>query len=547
MAASVGTFAATYGETTDRSQEERALFAAGVDLRVTGFGRLQYASSEELERTLEAIPGVEGAASAYRGSLQLGPIPALSDRVDVLGVNPERGADLLWFRSDFASEDASTLFRHLQGSPAGGSGLVIQGEPTSVSVWVNPTQERSSSTLWLRTVDSAGRFRLHEFGLLDFGGYRRLETPIQAVREGIQFPLSIVGLLVTQPTNVSELARGSLLIDDLAVTVDGVETVIEDFEGAFRWEAVRTATRNRDVAQIVNQGTYRGFGAAQFAFRIGGAAAVRGLYVRDANVPLPAIVSERFMERTGLVAGGEFELVIGSVVVPATVQGTVKIFPTLDDSSTGFVIVNQEHLFYYAGMLNQQQPERSNEVWLRTDTRAHKDVVATLQDSYGIVPASLVDVEKTLEEVRSDPIVRAGGSGILLIALVAAFSILALGFVFTLYVGGQGRTVEVSVIRALGLSSRQILTMIGLEYLLIVAIGLVVGTIAGLRISSTMLTFLNVTEEGSRVLPPFALSTRWDTIGLAYIATAVAFVAGIAALALYFLRLPVSRILRLTR
>jgi ABC-type antimicrobial peptide transport system permease subunit len=143
--------------------------------------------------------------------------------------------------------------------------------------------------------------------------------------------------------------------------------------------------------------------------------------------------------------------------------------------------------------------------------------------------------------------VRAGGSGVLLIALIAAFAILAIGFALTLYLGGQSRTVEVSVLRAVGLSARQIFLMIGLEYLVVAGIGLAVGTIAGLRISETMLSFLNVTEDGNRVVPPFELVTSWGTVGVAFVATAIAFAIGVLALALYFLHLPVSRVLRLTR
>ena len=77
--------------------------------------------------------------------------------------------------------------------------------------------------------------------------------------------------------------------------------------------------------------------------------------------------------------------------------------------------------------------------------------------------------------------------------------------------------------------------------------GLLIGTIAGLRISETMLSFLNVTDSGDRIVPPFDLITRWDTVGIAFIAVGVSFVAGVIGLAGYFLRLPVSRVLRLTR
>ena len=101
--------------------------------------------------------------------------------------------------------------------------------------------------------------------------------------------------------------------------------------------------------------------------------------------------------------------------------------------------------------------------------------------------------------------------------------------------------------RAVGISPRQLFAMISLEYLLIATIGLVVGTIAGLRISETMLSFLEVTSSGARIVPPYRLITDWGTVGVAFLAVGVAFIAGVVALAGYVLHLPVSRVLRITR
>jgi putative ABC transport system permease protein len=329
----------------------------------------------------------------------------------------------------------------------------------------------------------------------------------------------------------------------------GVETVVEDFEGAFRWDAIRTATRNRDTASQVNQGQRRGEGAAQFGFRIGARSPVRGLFVSDANIPIPALASENFLARTGAIPGSEIELVLGSVTVPLVIQGRTRLFPTMDDADAGFLIVDRRHLAYYSGLTYQSTPLDPTEVWLdlSDDPALRASAIGALREEYSIPESQVVDVAVLLADVRTDAIVRAGGSGVLLIALVAAFTILALGFALTLYLGGQQRTVELSVMRAVGLSPRQILAMISLEYLLIAVVGLLIGTIAGLRISDTMLSFLDVTEDGRRVLPPFALATRWDTVAIAFLATGLAFAGGVLALAGYFLRLPVSRILRLTR
>jgi ABC-type antimicrobial peptide transport system permease subunit len=220
------------------------------------------------------------------------------------------------------------------------------------------------------------------------------------------------------------------------------------------------------------------------------------------------------------------------------------------DSGAGYVIVNQLDLFYFAGMTgDRSRTTVPTEAWLRltTDPEQRQAVKASFFDSFGIASSQIIDSEAVLAEVRTDPVVRAGGSGILLVALVAAFAILALGFALTLYLGGQARTLEVSVMRVVGISPRQLLLMISLEYLLIAGIGLVIGAIAGLQISQTMLSFLNVTDSGDRVVPDFDLITRWDLLGIAFAAVGVAFVAGVIALALYFLRLPVSRVIRITR
>jgi hypothetical protein len=48
-------------------------------------------------------------------------------------------------------------------------------------------------------------------------------------------------------------------------------------------------------------------------------------------------------------------------------------------------------------------------------------------------------------------------------------------------------------------------------------------------------------------VPPFSLATQWDTVGVAFMVAGIAFIAGVLGLVVYFLRLPVSRVLRLTR
>ena len=547
MAASVGTFAATYSATTERSFEERALFESGVDVRIEKLRRLDRLGADALEEQLSALPGVIQASSAFRGTFNRGPLATSGQSVQVLALDPEAATSQLWFRDDFSEQTLASLLGQLTTTDTGQAGLML-GSPAGFSIWINPAVPRQHTLIWLRTLDAGGTYRLHELTRLDFTGYRRLEVRFTE-QDRIQFPLSVIGLIMTQPT-VTDISRAALFIDDLAVLdAEGNETVVEGFEGPLRWHALGTPTRGQDNVAIVDGEAHSGTGAGRYLFLAGSATPVRGMMVDDPNVPLSAIASTRFLERYGLRVGSEITVVLGNVLLPLSIRGSVDFFPTFDDTGSGFVILNQEQLFKFSKAANQRAANRPNEAWLEVsdDPAEHARAIEGLLTEFGISRSDTVDAAALLNAVGSDPIIRAGGSGVLLIALVAAFMILGLGFVLTLYLGGQTRGIEVSVLRAVGLSGRQIFTMICLEYLLIAVVGLLVGAIAGLRISETMLGFLNVTEDGSRVLPPFALDTNWTTVFVAFGTTFLVFVGGVIALASYFLRLPVSRILRLTR
>ena len=549
MAAAVGTFAATYGETTDRSQEERALYAIGSDARLTDLGVLERDSSADVTRRLETVEGVERAVTATRQRMSIGLSATFSALVDVLSIDPEGAPEVMWWREDFAPKPLDQMLLQLRGSSLQGHGIPLPGEPESVSIWVNSIGARPETTLWIRTVDAAGTFRSHRFGALDFRGYTELTVPFEAVLRGIEYPLSVVAIIMTQPLSLNDPTH-NLFIDDLTVrSASGEQAVIEDFEDAFPWQVVRTATREQDEVEQSRLGAHSGDSAAHFTLRSGSGSEIRGMTVTDPGIPLAALASRYFMEQTGLEVGGEIELGFGRLLVPLTIQGVVEFFPTMYESGAGFVVVNQDDLFYYAGATLDFAGIGPTEAWLRLtpDEASREAAKSSFPRQFGIPHGAIIDSATILTEVRSDPVVLAGGSGILLVSLVAAFTILVLGFALTLYLGGQARVVEVSVMRAVGISPRQLLAMISLEYLLIVVVGLVIGTVAGLRISETMLSFLNVTETGGRVVPEFDLVTRWDTLAIAFAAVGVALVIGVLTLAAYFWRLPVSRVIRLTR
>ena len=147
--------------------------------------------------------------------------------------------------------------------------------------------------------------------------------------------------------------------------------------------------------------------------------------------------------------------------------------------------------------------------------------------------------------LKTDPLAGAGWGGMLMIAFLGVLLISSLGFVVYSYLSAQGRQLDFAILRTLGFSLRQIIGLVCFEQLFIIVAGMGIGTLIGERLSYIMMPFLQLTEQGERVLPPFLLTIDWATIGIAYAILAVAFIITISLVILFFSRVVIHRTLRM--
>ena len=93
-----------------------------------------------------------------------------------------------------------------------------------------------------------------------------------------------------------------------------------------------------------------------------------------------------------------------------------------------------------------------------------------------------------------------------------------LGYVaYLLSIGRRYRT-EFGLLQAVGLSRRQLALLAGFEHLVILLIGMGLGTWAGLRMGALMVSSLVTPGSGPRAVPPVELATNWAQILPVYIA-----------------------------
>ena len=301
-----------------------------------------------------------------------------------------------------------------------------------------------------------------------------------------------------------------------------------------RWDAIPSAERFTDSLQLSSEEVRTGSQAARLGFRRGTTGERRGLYPADRGIPLPLLASEAFLEQNRLEVGDEDLLEIDNLIVPFVVRGVYERFPTLPALEGPSVVLNRDQLQRWGYMVSTVPGDlaRMNEVWLDLAPDADRAHIVETLNRIGL--SRVVDQEETLESVRSNPLIAASGTGILSVSFVATLALVAVALLVSLWMAIQRRRVEFAVLGAIGLTRRQVMAVLGLEYAIVGVVGVAAGVLVGQFVGRRMLSFLDVTEAGLPVEPGFVLQTEWTfvIVGAAAVAAvfAVALVATVQAL-----------------
>ena len=332
-------------------------------------------------------------------------------------------------------------------------------------------------------------------------------------------PATFLGFRVSERVGTDLRRDGHLHLDRVAAVVGGRPVILDDFEGQFGWSLYGAPAREETFRAVDGADAASGARYAEWKWAATITANERMLVLNDPAVPLSALMNPAAMSALGTTDGGVVMVVLNDVLIPVLVRGTVDLFPTLDPG-TGFMVLNDEQLSSIAGTVGALKMREANELWLRfeggTSIADRRGALATLgkpDSPLRVKPDGLIQAAM-LDDTNADPTLQAAGSGILTVAFVAVLGLSMLGVVVTLVLSARSRAVEFSVLRAVGASSRQILRGLLLEWGVVLIVGTAIGLVLGRAVASLMLRFLEVTEEGDRVLPPFIVQTDWRALGL---------------------------------
>ncbi len=418
LAIALGILSTGINATLDASEQERAAYEAGSDIRLVS------------QRTLPlfavaSLPDVVEASGIWRtlGSLTLG---REFLRYEVLAIDPATFGPMTSYRADFTDEPVAALLDRLTLANVTPQPTVpLPGQPAQVGLWIwsGPDPEDEDR---LRGDSNLDRFGLEvklttaqqdtflveltssETGYPD-DGWRYFAGTLPALPE-TSYPVALHSIWLRNRTIItgnfgrSTGASMDLVMDALTVT-DGVtgETAV-----AYEFETLTDIWRTTDPGSNItyeNRQAHSGSGSQKLLLDLGPTGQAGFLLANPTprTDALPALASRSFLAKTQAKVGDVLNLTINSQPMRFEIVGAVNYFPTLyEDLNAGYIITNRA-LLLETFNTQTSQPMNNNEALLAVATAVPPQTVsaAALSDLTAVKTAIVQeDVRLT---IKADP------------------------------------------------------------------------------------------------------------------------------------------------
>jgi putative ABC transport system permease protein len=228
------------------------------------------------------------------------------------------------------------------------------------------------------------------------------------------------------------------------------------------------------------------------------------------------LASPNFLRDYALNVGDRVELEVSAWgerrTIPFIIADVIRYFPTYfpDDETQYLFVGNLDYVFDQMGGLFPY------DVWVRTATMVDTEQMQLDLLRYDIRVMVARGSREAIEAEQARP-ERTGVFGILSVGFVAAAVLTMLGFLLHSFIAFRRRFIEFGVLRAIGLSVRQMIGFLGFEQVFLIVTGVSAGTGLGAWVSNLFIPFLQVGTARHINIPPFVVLIAWEDIARIYV------------------------------
>ena len=520
MAVAFGLFAASYSTTWASSQADQATFEVGTDLRV---------SPGQLSGSIEPLQ-LGSAHDQVAGLIETMPVHTVSGQLTAGGMitrtialDAAVAADVVALRGDLSSTPFDELMRRLRDDRPAIASLPLPGEPQTLAIVVSaieaePCEACADPRIRVVLQDGDGLLHRLDMGVLTVDQEQvekvqmRLEVGLVRDLDGQRvatprYPISLIGIEIAAPVGFTPPR-------DMTVALHSME--VSDTSGDPEWSSVLDPDTNWVLSASTVIGGFlqpkiqrlQDGSDLNLALTTVGEVTDQIVYfgMRPGHIELPdtisAVVTGGFLTESGRQIGEIIRLDDLRIERDRVrLVGELEAFPTVPPDSANVVIVDLASL-QIMGYEPGSRIDGPSEYWVTLDVgaSAEEELRQAPFDSMRVV-----DRAATTLALQTDPIAL-GSIAALSLGFTAAALLAAVGFIVSAVASARERVNEFTLLRALGLSSRQLGVWLTLEQAILVALGLFFGTLVGLGLVGLVLPLITVTQEGSIAFPDPAIT-----------------------------------------
>ncbi len=548
----LGIFVSSFGGTLNKNFEDRVYYSHGSDVRLSSVSLNARGRSKPLTKEIESMSGVSAVSPSVRLIGTDVTKTFGSDSITVLGIDTNKFEQSAWYRDDFSESSPAEISNTLQDTDT--KGIELPDKSRSFGVLVKSDKSRPTTVLIARMKDKNGRYFSYDLGKLDSGGWTLKEVEIFGDRGRFQLfptrPLTLMSIGIVETIPQKRLTSGSILIDSVRVRLATGEVVnLEDFRDIDDWQIIDSSISSSNDRVGISEISAKSDSSAIFTWSEGPPITMRGIYPSTKLKPISAIVNSDFLINTQYSLGDQLKLSVDGHRIDVVLRDKVRYFPTINPIEDNFIVVGLDPLIHRLNIGSLFGSTDPNEFWIDYEDGITNETKRGLKENLINDPpfpyGKLWDTESMLEINRVDPLVKAGWHAILVIAFGSILLLSAIGFFSHAYISYRNRRFQFALLRTLGFSTRQLITTIWVEQVLIITLGMIIGTWMGGRLSEAVMPFLSSDDYGNQVIPPFVIQVDWINLLITYGVMILIFAAVIGSLVFLARRLVLNKMLRL--
>lgn len=182
------------------------------------------------------------------------------------------------------------------------------------------------------------------------------------------------------------------------------------------------------------------------------------------------------------------------------------------------------------------------EVWIKTN--GSTDFIYDFAEENGLTFTRFRDASAELVEMKNDPVLQ-GTNGILTVGFIVVLLLCAVGFLIYWLLSIQSRTLQFGIFRAMGLSMREILTMLLNEHLFISGLSIVTGAAVGKLTAKLYMPLIQLAYAASDNALPLQVVSRSGDMARIAIVVGVMLAVCLTVLGVLISRMKIAQALKL--